>query len=70
MVETEQKLPLDLDIRGGIMINDIFNEKAYKKLFYHENTDVYICGAINCECLCDLPNDCKICKPYYLTEEE
>jgi len=32
---------------------------------YHEDTEVYICGEINCECLCDLPNDCEICKPYY-----
>lgn len=32
---------------------------------YHEDTEVYVCGEIDCECLCDLPNDCKICEPYY-----
>ena len=44
---------------------DYYNDTQYKKRFYHEDTQVWICGDFNCECLCDLPNDCKICEPYY-----
>ncbi len=56
-------------IGGGIMI-DYYNDTEYRERFYHKDTEVWICGEFDCECLCDLPNNCKICEPYYLTKEE
>ena len=49
---------------------DYYNDTEYRERFYHKDTEVWICGEFNCECLCDLPNNCKICEPYYLTKEE
>ena len=49
---------------------DYYNDTEYRERFYHKDTEVWICGEFDCECLCDLPNNCKICEPYYLTKEE